>query len=436
MNVVQWNRLSDAEKSNLLARPVITSSDDLREKVNVIIADVRSRGEQAVLELTAKFDRVQLNDLQVSDAELSNASQLIDQEARRAIEFAKLQLQINHTIQLPKTVTVQTGEGIWCERQARPIQRVGLYIPGGSAPLVSTMLMLGVPAELAGCPIRIICTPPNANGGIDPHILYAATLCGITQVFKVGGAQAIAAMAYGTKSIPKVDKIFGPGNAWVTQAKILVAQDPVGASIEMPAGPSEVLVIADSEADAEFVAADLLSQAEHGPDSQVLLVTTSTEMAKQVNDAIHRQLAGLKRYDIAKQALLNSRMIIVNTIEEAVAISNSYAPEHLILQVATPDQYVPQILNAGAVFLGQWAPETVGDYVTGSNHVLPTNGYAKSYSGLSVADFMKWISFQRVTHTGLKSIGPYAEKLADIEGLDAHQSAVSRRLAKMEETNE
>lgn len=436
MKKIYWNSLSDTEKLEALARPILSNNEDVRERVKEIIQEVKCCKDQALLALTERYDRVKLSELRVTAAEFERARNFISREAKQAIEFAKKQIQTNHSAQLPKPQSVQTCEGVKCERQARPIQRVGLYIPGGTAPLVSTVLMLCVPAQLADCPLRVMCTPPNKNGEIDPHILFAAELCGVTNIYKVGGAQSIAAMAYGTQSIPKVDKIVGPGNAWVTQAKMLVAQDPEGASIDMPAGPSEVMVIGDGDANPEYVAADLLSQAEHGPDSQVIFVTTSAEIANEVESEIHMQLAELQRYEIAKQSLEYSRIIVVNDLSEAISISNSYAPEHLILQVSTPEQYVSLIQNAGAVFLGKWAPETVGDYVTGSNHVLPTYGYAKSYSGLSVADFMKWISFQTLTQAGLTNIGRYAEKIAEIEGLDAHKRAVTRRLAKMEMINE
>lgn len=436
MKTVNWKNLSTTEKVEVLSRPVMSNNESIRARAKEIVEEVKTDGDKALFAFTEKYDGVRLNELQVSETEFAKARSMISREAKNAIEFAKAQIQINHSAQLPTSRTVQTCEGVWCERQARPIQRVGLYIPGGTAPLVSTVLMLAVPAMIANCPLRVICTPPNKNGEIDPHILFAAELCGITKIYKIGGAQSIAALAYGTQTIPKVDKIVGPGNAWVTQAKMLVAQDPAGASIDMPAGPSEVMVIGDEDAIPEYVAADLLSQAEHGPDSQVILVTTSTNLANEVESAIYLQLADLKRYDIVKQALENSRIIIVDDINEAISISNTYAPEHLILQIAAPESYIPDIQNAGTVFLGKWSPEAVGDYVTGSNHVLPTYGYAKSYSGLSVMDFMKWISFQTLTKTGLENIGPYAEKLAAMEGLDAHKRAVTLRLAQVEINNE
>lgn len=436
MKLYIWDTLSEVEKLKVLARPVLSSAADMLEKTNQIINQVRSTGDAALISLTEQYDRVYLDKLQVSTEEMTQAFNKVSSKNRNALEFAINRIEMNHQYQLPKALMTKTCEGVFCERQARPIQRVGLYIPGGTAPLVSTVLMLAVPAKIANCGLRILCTPPNQKGEIDPNILVAAQLCGIEKIFKLGGAQAIAAMAYGTESISKVDKIFGPGNAWVTQAKVLIAQDPMGASIDMPAGPSEVMVIADNYANADYVAADLLSQAEHGRDSQVMLVTFSEQFAKQVDQSIKFQLKQLPRKNIASEALLNSRFIIANDMDQAVSISNMYAPEHLILQVNSPETYIPQIQNAGAVFLGQWTPETVGDYVTGSNHVLPTFGYARSYSGLSVMDFMKFISFQTVTREGLKIIGPYAERLAEIEGLQGHKRAVTLRLEEERVLNE
>ncbi|HEV2614239.1 MAG TPA: histidinol dehydrogenase [Gammaproteobacteria bacterium] len=414
---------------NNLARPLLSENSDIAQKVGEIIQAVRVGGDNVLIDLTEKFDGVKLAELQVSPAEFENIN--ISDESKNAIIFAKNQLEINHATQLPKPQKIQTCEGVICERQARPIDRVGLYIPGGTAPLISTVLMLAVPAQIAGNGLKILCTPPNKQGQTDPHILFAAQLCGIETVYKIGGAQAIAAMAYGTESIPKVDKIFGPGNRWVTQAKQLVSQDSEGAAIDMPAGPSEVMVIADDEANPAFVAADLLSQAEHGVDSQVILIALSEQFIGRVRSALESQLEKLSRKNIIIQALTHSRMIVAENINQAINISNNYAPEHLILQINHPEKYTDKISNAGSVFLGPWAPETIGDYVTGSNHVLPTYGYAKNYSGLSVLDFMKFISFQSVTKSGLVKMGPYAEILSSIEGLDAHKNAVSLRLAEL-----
>ena len=426
MKTLIWNQLSNLEKAKALARP--QSANDISEKVAAITDAVRAEGDQALLNFTKEFDQVNLSTLQVSADEFVQAQKNIAPELLAAINFALKQIEAYHNAQMPKASSIETTPGIVCERQARPIDAVGLYIPGGSAPLISTVLMLGVPARLAGCATKVLCTPANKNGLVDPAILVAAQLCGIDQVFKVGGAQAIAAMAYGTASIPKVLKIFGPGNAWVTAAKVLVAQDPQGALIDMPAGPSELMVIADENANPEYIAADLLSQAEHGPDSQVLLVSTSSTQIDKVKAAVIAQTQGALRQSIIEQSLAHARFIEVASIDTALDIANSYAPEHLILQVTEPSGYIAKIKNAGAVFLGPWSAETMGDYITGSNHVLPTHGYARSISGLSLLDFMKFISFQTVSRKGLEVAGPYAEIIAAQEGLMAHKNAVSIRL--------
>ena len=318
--------------------------------------------------------------------------------------------------------------GVVCERISHAIDAVGLYVPAGTAPLPSAAIMLAVPAAIAGCPLRILCTPPRPDGSADPAVLVAATRAGVADIFKVGGAQAIAAMAYGTKSIPRVGKIFGPGNAWVTCAKSLVSADPEGAAIDMPAGPSEVLVIADTQASPEFVAADLLAQAEHGVDSQVVLVTTCAALASSVRDELATQLDQLSRADIARAALENSRIITVRDLDTAAEVSNRYAPEHLILQIAAPRDLLPKLRNAGSVFLGQWTPESVGDYCSGTNHVLPTYGFATTYSGLGLDQFMRHMTLQELTRDGLENLGEAVVTLADLEGLDAHAAAVSRRL--------
>jgi histidinol dehydrogenase len=397
-------------------------------RVAAIIDQIKTEGDVALFALTAQYDQVSLSELEVTPEEWVAAKENITSTELAAIEFAIAQIATYHSQQLPRVQVVETIAGVRCERLVRPIERVGLYIPGGSAPLVSSVLMQAIPARIADCPMRILATPPNKAGKIDPRILVAAALCGIERVFKMGGAQAIAAMAYGTESVPKVDKIFGPGNAWVTQAKMWVSQDVNGASIDMPAGPSELLVIADDAANPEFVAADLLSQAEHGPDSQVLLIALSQDFAVRVKTAVEAQLQALTRREIAEKSLQHSRFIVVDDVLSAIEVSNEYAPEHLILQVQDADTYVPHVTHAGAVFIGPWTPETVGDYVTGSNHVLPTSGYARTWSGLSVLDFTKFISVQHVTREGLQNIGPYAETLATMEGLDGHKNAVSMRL--------
>ncbi len=430
MKIVNWNKLTESEKKVALLRPILSLENNLVFKTQEILNQAKLKGDEALFNFTKKFDGVVLNSLQVTDNEFEAALNEINPEDLEAIKFTKKQIETNQLAQIPAIKIIKTHDNqVICEIRPRPIDRVGLYIPGGSAPLVSTVLMLAIPAAIANCPLKIICTPPNAAGKINSAILVAAKLCGIEKVYKVGGAQAIAAMAYGTKSIPKVDKIFGPGNAWVTEAKKQIAQDAmISTSIDMPAGPSELLMIADDNANPDYVAADLLSQAEHGIDSQVILIALSESFALRVIEKINAQIEKLSRKNIAIESLKNGRIIISKTILEAISISNIYAPEHLILQIDNPNQYADQIQNSGAVFLGEFAPETVGDYVTGSNHVLPTSGYAKSYSGLSIKDFMKFINFQTVTRSGLKIIGPYAEKLASMEGLDAHQYAVSVRL--------
>ncbi|HVV68425.1 MAG TPA: histidinol dehydrogenase [Gammaproteobacteria bacterium] len=428
MHIHFWNQLSAIEQQNLLERPKASQPDSIREKTQAIIDQVREEGDAALIDLTVLHDKVKLTQLTTTLAEFSAAKNQIRKEALAAIERAQQQITTYHQAQQPEIRKIETAPGIYCERQPRAIDRVGLYVPGGSAPLISTLLMLAIPAQLAGCSLKVLCTPPNKNGTIDPHLLYAAELCGIQQIFKIGGAQAVAAMAYGTESVPKVDKIFGPGNAFVLAAKMLVSQDAKGASIDMPAGPSELLVIADDNANADFVAADLLSQAEHGIDSQVILLTMSVDFANQVHGALNQQLSQLSRRTIAEQSLAHGRIIVVTSLEQAFSISNRYAPEHLSLQITHPENFLTEIHNAGAVFLGDWSAETMGDYITGSNHVLPTSGFARAYSGLSLVDFMKFISFQKVSRPGLQALGPFAEQLAELEGLDAHRNAVSIRL--------
>ena len=373
-----------------------------------------------------------LDELKVSSEEFTAAGASLDSSAIAAIELAIGNVRRFHEAQLPQPITVETMPGIRCERVSHPLDSVGLYVPAGTAPLPSAAVMLAVPAAIAGCPERILCTPPRPDGSADSAVLVAAQLAGVTNVFKLGGAQAVAAMAYGTDSVPAVAKIFGPGNAWVTAAKTLVAMDPEGAAIDLPAGPSEVLVIADDDADAGYVAADLLSQAEHGSDSQVVLVAMSEAFATEVLAAIDVQLEVLSRRDIATAAIANSRFIVAANRDEAVAISNAYAPEHLILQVNDPRDLLPRLRNAGSVFVGPWSPESVGDYCSGTNHVLPTYGAARSYSGLGVDQFMRHTTIQELSRSGLESIGQAVTTLAGLEGLDAHANAVTLRLADEE----
>ena len=401
---------------------------ELSEAVMGIIQRVRDAGDQALLEMTELFDSTVLKSIRVSEQEIAAAKEKLNAEQLNALKAAARNLRRFHEAQLPAPLTVNITGGVSCERVWRPIDVIGLYVPAGTAPLPSTALMLGVPAAVAGCDTKVLCTPPRADGTADPSVLVAAELCGVTEIFKVGGAQAVAAMAYGTASVPKVAKIFGPGNNWVTLAKQQVSIDPDGAALDMPAGPSEVLVIADAEADPKFVAADLLSQAEHGTDSQVMLVATSEAFAEAVNTELRRQLKSLPRAETAAAALENGCTLLVSDVARAVEISNRYAPEHLILQVRGAREYLAAVKNAGSVFLGSWTPEAIGDYCSGTNHVLPTNGYARALSGLSVEAFMKQVFVQESSPEGLSEIGPIAETLARLEGLDAHARAVSLRL--------
>ena len=428
MKIIQWNSLTEDEKKILMQRPSLKDAKELVEKTSAIIEQVKKEGDLALLRLTKRYDGVELDSLKVQTYEFETADKLVSPSIKKALQQAIKQIDVFHEAQYPKSIKVTTFKGIVCEKKPRPIAKVGLYVPGGTAPLLSTVLMLGVPAKIAGCFVRILCTPPKQDGTVDPHILYAAKLCGIADVYKIGGAQAIAAMAYGTESVPKVDKIFGPGNAFVTQAKVLVAQDPCGAAYDMPAGPSEVLVIADESADCRFVAADLLSQAEHDVNAQVILVTDDKKVAEAVNVELLKQLAVLPRKSIAIESLKNSYSIVVDSLDDAVAISNRYAPEHLIIQTINPRKVANKVMHAGSVFIGKWSPESVGDYASGTNHVLPTYGYAKCFSGLSVNDFMTQVTFQELSRQGLQKIAATVELLAEVEGLMAHKRAISIRL--------
>jgi histidinol dehydrogenase len=432
MKRLDWNALDAAARRNALARPAQSRAEDLRRGVEQIIADVRKGGDAALLALSKKYDRCALESIEVSQAEFDEAEAALDPLLKSAIHEAAGRIETFHRTAAPQPVSMDTAPGVRIERVLRPISRVGLYVPAGSAPLPSTALMLGVPASIAGCREVVLCSPARADGRCDEAVLYVARITGVHKVFKLGGAQAIAAMAHGTASVPKCDKLFGPGNSWVTEAKLQVSGDPDGAAIDMPAGPSEVLVIADAEANPAFVAADLLSQAEHGPDSQVILLSASAEMLDSVAAEVARQCAELPRNAIAAQALAQSRLIQVDSLAEAIAVSNLYAPEHLILQVAQPRALLQDIESAGSIFLGAWTPESVGDYCSGSNHVLPTYGYARSYSGVSVASFQKQITVQEVTPDGLRVIGPCAATLAAAEQLEAHRRAVTMRLAALD----
>ena len=426
---LSWSALDESARQAALTRPVQTVATKTRESVSLLLADVRERGDAALRDITLRFDGSRIERFEVSAEEFAAAEAAVSPELRAAMEQAAQRIEAFHRAGIAQPYAVETAPGVVCERIIRPIARVGLYVPAGSAPLPSTALMLGVPARLAGCREVVLCTPPRKDGSADPAVLVAAQLTGVTRVFKLGGAQAIAALAYGTASVPKCDKIFGPGNSYVTEAKQQVAQNGA-AAIDMPAGPSEVLVIADAGADAAFVAADLLSQAEHGPDSQVLLVSDSADLIDKVAEEIDLQLAWLPRADIARGALASSRLIQVDTLEDAFAISNAYAPEHLILALREPRTWLDKVEAAGSVFLGDYTPEALGDYCSGTNHVLPTSGAARAYSGVSVTSFQNFVSVQSADRAGIAAIGACAVVLAEAEGLDAHANAVSLRLRK------
>ncbi|KJG03607.1 histidinol dehydrogenase [Photobacterium angustum] len=427
MKTVVWQSLSESQREKLLARPAVNNGANISAIVSDIISDVRERGDEALLELTEKFDGTRPASIKVSDTEIDDACARLSTEMKEALQQAFDNISTFHKAQKQPTLRVETQPGIICEQMTRPVNSVGLYIPGGSAPLPSTVLMLGVPAKIAGCQKVVLCSPPP----IADEILYVAKLCGIDDVYNVGGSQAVAAMAYGSETVTKVDKIFGPGNAFVTEAKRQVSNDFRGAAIDMPAGPSEVLVIADSSADPDFIAADLLSQAEHGPDSQVILVTPDPVIADKTADAIQRQLAELSRADIAKEALGSSLLIVAETLPQCIAISNNYGPEHLIVQTRTPRDLVPLLDNAGSIFLGNWSPESVGDYASGTNHVLPTYGYTRTYSSLGLADFSKRMTVQELSADGLLGLAKTVTTIADAEGLDAHKRAVTIRVEKL-----
>ncbi|RYD15756.1 MAG: histidinol dehydrogenase [Lysobacteraceae bacterium] len=426
---LDWNALDEPRRTTALQRPPTAASCELRETVATIIADVRARGDVALRELTQRLDGAVLDDFAVGEHEFAMAEARVPADLRAAMIEAAGRIERFHAESGQRAYAVETAAGVVCERIVRPVGRVGLYVPAGSAPLPSTMLMLGIPARLAACPDVLVCTPPRRDGSADPAVLAAARLCGIERVFKLGGAQAIAAMAFGTASVPRRDKLFGPGNAWVDEAKRQVSVDPAGAAIDMPAGPSELMVIADAGADASFVAADLLSQAEHGADSQVLLVSDSAALLDAVAAELDTQLAGLPRAAIAREALASSRLLRVDALQVAFDIANRYAPEHLILALREPRAWLASVHAAGSVFLGDWTPEALGDYCSGTNHVLPTGGAARAYGGLGVSDFQVAISVQSATADGIAAIGPCARTIAHAEGLDAHARAVTRRLA-------
>lgn len=415
------------EWNEIIQRPTV-DYNSLEKAVRKILNKVKEKGDKAIRKFTREFDGVSLKKIQVSDKEIQQAESLLSEELKAAIQQAKRNIETFHLSQKEEIKKIETMPGVLCWRQSAAIEKIGLYIPGGSAPLFSTVLMLAAPASIAGCKEIILCTPPSKDGKVNPAIVYAAQICSVTKIFKVGGVQAIAAMSYGTESIPKVFKIFGPGNQYVTLAKQLIQQQ--GVAIDMPAGPSEVLIIADETAIPEFIAADLLSQAEHGADSQVILISTDEIVAEKVSLAINEQLKQLPRKEIAEKALQNSKSIIVSGIDEAMELSNLYAPEHLILSCANAEEVATKVTTAGSVFIGNYSPESAGDYASGTNHTLPTNGYAAMYSGVSLDSFVKKITYQQLTKEGLQNIGNTVMEMAAAEGLDAHKNAVAIRLKK------
>jgi len=429
MQTVNWEQLSPEEQTALLARPAMADSSGLTTIVSDIITNIRENGDQALLEYTKRFDKLSGDNFTLTATDIAAATERLDQDIKDAITIAYQQVVKFHQAQQQDVIRVETMPGVVCEMHTQAIESVGLYIPGGSAPLPSTVIMTGAPAQIAGCSRLVLCSPPP----LADEILYAASLCGVHEIYSVGGAQAIAALAYGTATIKPVDKIFGPGNSFVTEAKRQVSNDFSGAAIDMPAGPSEVLVIADKDADPAFIASDLLSQAEHGHDSQTILVTPCAKIAEQTAIEIAKQLAVLERREIAEQAIANSVSIVCKDIQQAVEISNRYAPEHLIVQTEDPRALQPSLRNAGSIFLGAWTPESVGDYASGTNHVLPTYGYTKTYSSLGLADFVKRYTVQELTQQGLRNIAPTVTRLAAAEGLTAHKRAVTIRMEKLQQ---
>jgi len=427
-SLIHWSELDKTEQTAALARPALKDSGMLKDTVTKIVVQVRENKDAAVMAYCKEFDRAELNNLRLDPALIANAHLEVSDKVKSAIDSAYRNITAFHKAQRPQDIKIETAPGVICEQKHAALDAVGLYIPGGSAPLPSTVLMLGVCAQVAQCRLPIICTPPSPQGTIAAEIRYAASICGIQHIYLCGGAQAIAAMAFGTESIPKVDKIFGPGNSFVTEAKQQVSQAVGGAAIDMPAGPSEVLVLADALANPAFVAADLLSQAEHGADSQAVLVSDSRELIEKTQQQVLLQLGKLSRKDIANEAVKHSRYILTADIAEAVAVSNAYAPEHLIIQTENSRQLLSDIRNAGSIFVGAYSPESAGDYASGTNHVLPTYGYARNYNSLGLLDFMRRFTVQELTKQGLINISDVIMDLAEAEGLDAHKNAVAIRL--------
>lgn len=424
MQILYYEKLTQSQKEAALQRPVMSVNDELKEVVFKIISDVRQRGDEALIEQALNFDKAQISSIKVSKDEIQNAEKKLDNALKEAIKVAYANIKKFHEAQIFKNIDIETMSGVRCELVTRPIEKVGLYIPGGLAPLFSTALMLAIPAKIAACKKIVLASPAKINDAI----LFVANLCQIDEVYQMGGAGAIAALAYGTKSVCKVDKIFGPGNAFVTEAKRQVSADIKGASIDMQAGPSELLVIADEKANAEFIALDLLSQAEHGTDSQVILLCTDENLALRVSKVVEKELQSLPRKEIAQKSIANSRIIIAKNLDECVQISNDYAPEHLIIQTAKPRELLAHINNAGSVFLGAYSPESMGDYASGTNHVLPTYGLTRTHSSLNLSDFSKKMTIQELSQEGFKNLAPSVAILAQNERLDAHKRATSIRL--------
>ncbi|EAH8788209.1 histidinol dehydrogenase [Campylobacter jejuni] len=427
MQIINFNELDEKQKQEVLKRPAIAAKDEISQIVSSIIKEVREKGDEALIEQALKFDKAQISSIKVSEEELENASSRLDKDLKEAILIAYENIKKFHEAQIPKEVAIETTKGVKCEVLTRPIEKVGLYIPGGLAPLFSTVLMLAIPAKIAQCEKIVLASPAKINDAT----LFCAKLCGVDEIYQMGGAGAIAALAYGTKSVLKVDKIFGPGNAFVTEAKRQVSSDINGAAIDMQAGPSEVLVIADEKANVKFVASDLLSQAEHGADSQVILVCLSKEFAQRASDEVSRQLENLPRKELASKSIANSKIIIAKDLDEALLISNLYAPEHLIIQTQNPRELLDKVKHAGSVFLGELSPESMGDYASGTNHVLPTYGLTKTHSSLGLADFSKRMSVQELSKEGFLNLGKSVEILAANEHLDAHKNAVTFRLESL-----
>ncbi len=428
MEIVRYPPQQDWQK--IIQRP-LQQFEVIRKAVLPILQAVRQEGDKAIRRYTLLYDKVELDAFQVSNAEIVNSVKEVTEDLKTAIQQAHHNIFKFHKSQIEEVKKISTMDGVECWRKSVPIEKVGLYIPGGTSPLFSTVLMLGIPAKIAGCKEIVMCTPPDGQGKIHPAILYTAHIIGIDRIYKVGGAQAIAAMAYGTATIPTVQKIFGPGNQYVTVAKQLISQE--GIAIDMPAGPSEVAIVADHTAEVEFVAADLLSQAEHGKDSQVLLITTEEKLVKDVQKAVQRQLVQLPRSEIARVSLDNSKLILVQNIDEAIELVNNYASEHLILMLENTEAVIEKVINAGSVFIGKYTPESAGDYASGTNHTLPTNGFAAAYSGVSLDSFIKKITFQQISAKGLQKIGPIIETMAQAEKLQAHKMAVRVRLKQIED---